>query len=659
MAKLLIQIVILSGTILLGVSDAKSTKHGKPQLGADPVISELLREIQSSQVKVNQPDYHPPLGWSKIKGSWPSEARFNFHGNPAFALIRDDAYAFDNDAFVTGWLMQMLLETVRYANPVADATKELTKMTDDALHALNEYRDHNFANGSGLLGFFKQKYNASANLWYAFPDNLNGLLEFGNETIPWNAVIDILKQMHDEKDIQTIKFVIEMIGNTLYAFHLPSDFDDSFLNLGLGATLKALQSKNILPSAFTTWQDNNAQITNLLDAAKKYAYRPFSSNTDENLIDPRSYFFLHTFIADSAKRGEPLALITTWAQNLSELKKEAAGGVHMPFNLNNVDLAVCANTVAGIVNAVLEEVSEPEKWFDDDLKNLLLNTSSIISHVIDSGLITQRPDIIILYYPSLFTFYWFVGRTVFSIENALQAGKTVPAELKLVHDMLSNSLKSAATEDILSKVHHSGFGVYFDDFLGNNDTDIFGGRVNNARDRLYTTSMAVNALIRAWTFYDEKTGHLFYKKDVPTKVLTVLFEATTFLRRFILTREYSLMNDFFSGSYKGLDTLNLWYPANYKKFANGTDIPEDDSGYDSDLFYATVGVSGVIDEATYTDMVYNQEHFGRKTPLNMTSYNAPNNFFPFWSSASLTQASALQALSFVENLLPVIPKSEQ
>lgn len=91
----------------------------------------------------------------------------------------------------------------------------------------------------------------------------------------------------------------------------------------------------------------------------------------------------------------------------------------------------------------------------------------------------------------------------------------------------------------------------------------------------------------------------------------------------------------------------------FQKFANGSDIPENDSGYDQELFYATVGVSGAIDDADYNNMVYNQTHFGRKTPLNMISYNAPGSVFPFWSSPSLTRAAALQAIALVENLLPV------
>lgn len=152
----------------------------------------------------------------------------------------------------------------------------------------------------------------------------------------------------------------------------------------------------------------------------------------------------------------------------------------MPFNLNNVDLAVCANTVSGIVNALLEDIASPEKWFDDDLKQLLLNTSSVISHVIDTGLIAQRPDIILLYYPSLYTFYWFVSRTVFSINNAVQAGKTVPQELLDIQDNLQYSLENFATQDILSRAHRDMRGIYFDDFLGNNDTDILGRHVVNS-----------------------------------------------------------------------------------------------------------------------------------------------------------------------------------
>lgn len=141
-ASLSLCILCICAALLIS-SEAKIVRKSKSQPKADPIISILLKQIQASQVKEDVPNYKPPLGWTKVKGSWPAETRLNFHGNPAFALLRDEAYAYDNDAFVTGWLLQMLLETVQYGgiSNFPSIKDDLTDMTTAALLAFDKYRD--------------------------------------------------------------------------------------------------------------------------------------------------------------------------------------------------------------------------------------------------------------------------------------------------------------------------------------------------------------------------------------------------------------------------------------------------------------------------------------------------------------------------------------
>jgi hypothetical protein len=96
----------------------------------------------------------------------------------------------------------------------------------------------------------------------------------------------------------------------LRAFQIPPDFDDSFVNLGLGALLKDLSQ--YLPAAFGQWTDKNTNITSLFDALRKYAYRPFSNDPNLNTIDTRTFYYMRHFLADAASRKEDIALVPTW-----------------------------------------------------------------------------------------------------------------------------------------------------------------------------------------------------------------------------------------------------------------------------------------------------------------------------------------------------------
>jgi hypothetical protein len=110
----------------------------------------------------------------------------------------------------------------------------------------------------------------------------------------------------------------------------------------------------------------------------QYAYRPFEVNNTRytDLLDTRSYFFIHPFLAQLSTPS--LALGMTWLmvhyssdlplplfsrpiacvrvlawQDLPEDNK-TAGIVGMPYHVNNVDMTVASNFLFGTSQAVLE-----------------------------------------------------------------------------------------------------------------------------------------------------------------------------------------------------------------------------------------------------------------------------------------------------------------
>ena len=96
----------------------------------------------------------------------------------------------------------------------------------------------------------------------------------------------------------------------LHAFMIPPDFDDTFVNIGLGALLSEM--KEDFPDTHAQWMSQNTNLTSVYDALKKYAYRPMSNKSAINSIDCRTYFYLRFFLEDAMNKKEDIALVPTW-----------------------------------------------------------------------------------------------------------------------------------------------------------------------------------------------------------------------------------------------------------------------------------------------------------------------------------------------------------
>lgn len=94
------------------------------------------------------------------------------------------------------------------------------------------------------------------------------------------------------------------------AFRIPPDFDDSFVNVGLGALLLDLGGE--FPDAVALWVGQNPNVMSLVDALRQYAYRPFSGDQNVNTIDPRTFYYMRHFLGEAEARKEDIALVPTW-----------------------------------------------------------------------------------------------------------------------------------------------------------------------------------------------------------------------------------------------------------------------------------------------------------------------------------------------------------
>ncbi|GFN84641.1 hypothetical protein PoB_001114700 [Plakobranchus ocellatus] len=390
--------------------------------------------------------------------------------------------------------------------------------------------------------------------------------------LPVNLTMDILKLIGLGDMAPYFKQIVDMKDLYLQAFHIPPDFDDTFVNIGVGSLL--FQMKDEFPNAWDLWHKLNINVTSVFHFLKKYAYRPFSKDPNVNSIDPRSYFYMRAFLDNAATNGQDVALVTTWLQNIEDLRTEYYKGVVMPFQANNVDITVCANTVFGITSAVLSGMIPSNVLEDPEIAQIYLNTSALIAYEINTN-ISSRPDLALLYYPSQIEFDWFVTRTVAIMEEAMKKGPLPVKVMEAAYEILKNATNHAMTSYILSQARPSEHETYyFDDFLGNGDLTLEGKPLKRGEDRIFTTAMAVNALVYTWTEFNQTTKKSSWKADIPEPVRWVVEGSVQWLYKNAVSGRYKPWNAFFSGSMKGFtQTYPAFYPANRFEMLNGTAIP--------------------------------------------------------------------------------------
>ena len=210
------------------------------------------------------------------------------------------------------------------------------------------------------MTFWAQVYNETTDVWSSTPDNLRYLItDFDKNLVIVEKLLNALGIKNVDKLIDRI---IKLSLSLDEIFEIPADFDDSYMNIGLGAQLKLLQDK--YPSAYSRWAQTNSNMKKLVELTLRYAYQPSSDALDLNTIDPRTYLWMRDFIRDNPQAILP----TTWAQNITEVRKFAHLGVKTPFNVNNIDVTVAANVLHGITSAVIHGLMNFKDYFNEDMQ---------------------------------------------------------------------------------------------------------------------------------------------------------------------------------------------------------------------------------------------------------------------------------------------------
>uniref|UniRef100_A0A6B2KZS4 Uncharacterized protein n=1 Tax=Arcella intermedia TaxID=1963864 RepID=A0A6B2KZS4_9EUKA len=600
--------------------------HGEAALEVH--FDDLYNQIRSGQYAYDQ-DLHFPLLYKQIKGLWVSYGKVNTHGDEELKLLRRLFAVPDNNGFVTAWIVELLLEAHELGR--INLNDDMDTLTN-ALHALEECRDKNQPPQAPVYAFWSQIQNQYG-IWEEHPTNfVEPLSEFNSvdDAIYWVLTTLGLQSLWDKLDL---KLINQFVNIAIDSFVIPSDFDDSAVHLTMG-----LKLRDHFPSVAADWWSRNSNVQVLSKMWTQFAYQPYSSDVNVNSIDPRTYFWIRGFVQKYEGTG-PLRLIATWTSNLQNNNQTMHKGIKMPFNSNNVDASVVANGVLGLITSALKMTpQEFQSFWTPELEGLLLNSTNLLSWTMETGICLTRADIVLLYYPPIYNFYWFTARSLVALRNNTSS---LPI-LDTVKNILQKTLEGTATQQILSlRVDDpSNPWTYWDDFLGNNDT-INGVVENSGEDRLYSTAIALNALMDIWSAPTDSCKRQWLP-NTPQEVKTVTTNAATFLNKYILASDYLPENCFFSGSMKGVRSLPYYFPGNKICTLNGTVVPPvNESDINEDL---TDVVSGVIDEETYLNLL-NQQWFGQDVPTTFPGFNGDGVFFPFWSSPPFTYAAALTGLA--------------
>lgn len=113
--------------------------------------------------------------------------------------------------------------------------------------------------------------------------------------------------------------------------------------------------------------------------------------------------------AEALNKTPSVILPTTWIMNYDQ---QIIDVVVMPFYLNNVDASVNANFLFGL----LYQIKSKSIVLNDQLRQMIRDVSDLLVYAIDHGIDT-RPDLILMYYPSKYDFYWFVARIIGLLER--------------------------------------------------------------------------------------------------------------------------------------------------------------------------------------------------------------------------------------------------
>jgi len=591
----------------------------------------LAEQIQKNQHQTSKPTL--PLGFhEKKKGLFaayiytdPFNLRQHVKRSPRLKIP-------DTNAFVSFWTIDLLLEAFE-GNPDYLEAFHLK----DAIEHLMEFHDHTRAEDDPLFLFWKQqnlngKWVSNAGnlaaaypLWKVIDKSKEKLTKPFSKQTPHEHSGGLSHPNHEPKRSSSL-------------FCLPADFDDSALNWTLGVSL--FQLRNIFPELWFVYSAKKFDFSKLARHAVEYSYRPFSDEKNVNVIDPRSFYAMREFLWDLEDRGcgtSEFMLLTTWASTTSGNHEEIEHYYKIPFNVNNIDFSVSANFVyAAMKSAFVGSFPEGVEGFP----RLIRNTVEFLVWGIKSGAVVDKPDLLLLYYPSPYLGFFFVSRTVNLLQQCQPAAEGKQMELvNQVRELLSQTARNKITAYLLSSVQREGKYGFWDGSSLGEDSSLSVQQAGN--DRKFITALSVNTLINFWTVRQD--ARLEWLKQTPQEVPQIVAQGVCWLREFALSKKYPDHNAFFSSSVKHPSSLPFLFPANtVERLSAPVFSGKPSEKKVSHEGHSVFAVSGVPSREYYAQAL-KEKGFADVTPDRFKKCYELE--FPHWSAPSVVYALICCALA--------------
>ncbi|EGC30515.1 hypothetical protein DICPUDRAFT_157748 [Dictyostelium purpureum] len=522
------------------------------------------------------------------KGFFSMDIHFNFTGNEIMTEARKKLKVPDGNGFTTNFIIYCLLESKKI-NSSINLNKKVVKR---AFKAMSKCYDNNSCDGK--YGFWIQKHDNENNIFVQSPVNyqllVNESAHFTDESL--TKLFGIKKRN---------EFNSTFSYSSKKCLSIPSDNDSTSINYALGSSIFDL--RNEFPDSYQYWQSKNNDLQNYFQIISKYSYRPFSSNTDENSIDPRTYYFVRGFIKEwleSGRKKEDLILPMVYAMNQTE-QLNVFPHIQIPSLSNHIDISILANVLFAIISSIK---CKPHMKITNDINNILISIVLLIEYVLKTKLLFKRADLTVFYYPSLYPVFWFISRSLNTLKDFKLNSNSFPKSLKTVLQNLNNICKSYITKFLLKKVKRSANECYWEDFLGNGDS-LDGKPVNYSEDRFFSTSCAINILIDTWSTPMHKgSNQIKWKENLPSEIKKLVDSSYSYLIENILKNKDMDNNIFFSSHTKGKATTITNYPSNITiDVTTGAHHSESNADELLSKKILVALVRGVIDENEYNKML--------------------------------------------------------
>ncbi|KAN0025338.1 hypothetical protein ACTFIU_003599 [Dictyostelium citrinum] len=604
--------------------------------GIDHVIKILLEDIESSQINNKNNEKND---WEYINGSFPMFLNVNFSGNEVMNEARRKISIPDQSGFLTNFVLQCLIEGENYGY------YSLNKMVvERAITSLFEFYDKNFID-SCIVGFHSQYYDEKEKIYVKNPKNIEQFYKnFSNIT---NEKLSSLFNI-DENLILKLRNELKYLSsknNT--TFSLPADFDSTYSNVQIGYLIKGL-NKNCYKSINEKWDSFNDKCNKegLLNYLIKYSFTPFSNNPNNNSIDPRCYYYLKDFINDSInvkkRKGFVIMIPYTYVMNQSE-QIEKYPSIQIPNLVNHVDISVLGNVLFGLLLQYNDLIKSNS--YMDIIKSIVY----LFEFVFETNLIYKRSDILLLYYPTIYSLFWFISRSYYFLKTIYAS--TFPSEFGEILHILKCICENYITKKLVDNliINNEKNEYYWEDYLGNNDYNKNFEQIKYGEDRFFSTSLSIDTLLNIWTIKNKMDGKINYQLNINKDITKIIKKSSKYILNNILLEENEdkLSNVFFSSLTKGPHTKNINFPFNVHIDAStGKTCKIDEIEKLNNEKKLIVMVSGNIDEIEY------QKIIDEKNNSFITSWSGNFNDFPFlmWNSKIFTKSISLLVLTKFKSL---------